>query len=124
MEVLTGLKNKLENVFRIPPDWIYSFKYHLFYVEHEMLNYFFFQKGKQIVVLESSDVGKASQLIEHGYEKQFEEVSATNEKNALARFADIRRDNQIDRDDFLAGAGPMPLIDGLTAIAAYLFSKK
>ncbi|WP_134705488.1 hypothetical protein [Rahnella sp. CJA17(1/100)] len=89
-----------------------------------MLNYFFFQKGKQIVVLESSDVGKASQLIEDGYEKQFEEISATNEKNALARFADIRRNNQIDRDDFLAGAGSMPLISGLTAIATYLVSKK
>ncbi|WP_188471361.1 hypothetical protein [Hafnia psychrotolerans] len=89
-----------------------------------MPNYCFFQKGKQIVVLESSDVSKASQLMEHGYEKQFEEASATNEKNALARFADIRRDNQIDRDNFLAGAGPMPLIGGLTAIAAYLVSKK
>lgn len=69
-------------------------------------------------------MSKASQLIEHGYEKQFEEVSATNKKNALARFADIRRDNQIDRDNFLAGAGTMPLIGGLTAIAAYLVSKK
>jgi cbb3-type cytochrome oxidase subunit 3 len=40
------------------------------------------------------------------------------------RFADIRKDNAIDRHNFLAGAGTMPLIGVLTAIAAFLFWRK
>ena len=59
-----------------------------------MPDYFFFKKGKQTVVLERSAVDVASQLAEQGYKKQFEEVSATDEKHALARFADIRRENE------------------------------
>ncbi|PDO90464.1 hypothetical protein [Kosakonia pseudosacchari] len=89
-----------------------------------MTDYCFYQKGKQLVVLKSAEMDAASQLVAQGFEKQFEEISATNEKNALARFADIRRDNQIDRENFLAGAGPMPLIGGLTAIVTSLVRKK
>jgi len=89
-----------------------------------MTDYSFYQKDKQIVVLKSAEVDAASQLVAQGFEKQFEEISATSEKNALARFADIRRDNQIDRENFLAGAGPMPLIGGLTAIITSLVRKK
>jgi hypothetical protein len=99
--------------------------YHtLFHVEQQMPDYFFFKKGKQTVVLERSDVDVASQLTEQGYKKQFEEVSATDEKHALARFADIRREKRIDHHNFLAGAGAMPLIGVLTAVAVFLFRKK
>ncbi|MEA9393652.1 hypothetical protein SJI19_24575 [Acerihabitans sp. TG2] len=89
-----------------------------------MPDYFFFKKGKQTVVLERSEAGVASQLTEQGYKKQFEEVSATDEKQALARFADICREKQIDHHNFLAGAGAMPLIGVLTAVAVFLFRKK
>ncbi|HEY0209589.1 hypothetical protein [Acerihabitans sp.] len=89
-----------------------------------MPDYFFFNKGKQTVVLERSDADAASRLTEQGYEKQFEEVSATDEKHALARFADIRREKRIDHHNFLAGAGAMPLIGVLTAVAVFLFRKK
>ncbi|CAI0843953.1 MULTISPECIES: hypothetical protein [Enterobacterales] len=89
-----------------------------------MPDYCFFKKGKKTVVLESADLDGASQLTAKGYEKQFEEVCATNEKHALARFADIRREKRIDSHNFLAGAGAMPLIGVLTAVAVYLFRKK
>ncbi|MDR3431606.1 MAG: hypothetical protein P4L95_06820 [Rouxiella aceris] len=89
-----------------------------------MPDYFFFKKGKQTVVLERSATDVASQLTEQGYKKQFEEVSATDEKYALARFVDIRRENRINHHNFLAGAGEMPLIGVLTAVAAFLFRKK
>lgn len=89
-----------------------------------MPDYCFYKKGKQIVVLESSDVDEASQLTAQGYEKLFEEVRATDEKHALARLADIRREKRIDHHNFLAGAGSMPLIGVLTAAANYLFRKK
>jgi len=89
-----------------------------------MPDYFFFKKGKQTVVLERSATDVASQLTEQGYKKQFEEVSATDEKYSLARFVDICRENRINHHNFLTGAGEMPLIGVLTAVAAFLFRKK
>ena len=89
-----------------------------------MPDYCFYQKGQQYVALERTDAGSAAQLTAQGFEKQFEEVSAVDEKSALARFADIRRNNQIDRDNFLAGAGQMPLIGVIAAAATALFRKK
>lgn len=89
-----------------------------------MPDYCFFKKGKQTIVLTRSDEDRASQLAEQGYVKQFEEVSATDEKHALARFNDIWRDRQIDHHNFLAGAIAMPLIGVLTAAANYLIRKK
>ena len=93
-------------------------------VEHQMPDYCFFQKVKQTVVLERSDTDGTARLTEQGYEKQFEEVSAIDENQALARFADIRREKRIDQHNFLAGAIAMPLIGILTAVAIKLFRKK
>lgn len=45
-----------------------------------MPDYHFYQKGKQIVALERSEGNQALKLINQGYEKQFEEVSATTKK--------------------------------------------
>ena len=89
-----------------------------------MPDYCFFQQGKQTVVLERSDSDETARLTEQGYEKQFEEVSAIDEKHALARFADIRREKRIDQHNLLAGAIAMPLIGILTAVAINLFRKK
>lgn len=89
-----------------------------------MPDYCFFQKGDQTVVLMITDVSRASQLIEEGFEKQFEEISDVNEKKALERFEDIRRNNHIDRKNFLAGAITAPYIGILTAFITYLFKKK
>ncbi|AEX54784.1 hypothetical protein [Rahnella aquatilis] len=89
-----------------------------------MPDYCFFKKGKQTVVLERSDADGAFQLTQQGFEKQFEEVSAIDEKHALNRFSDIRREKRIDQHNFLAGAIAMPLIGVYTAIAGFLFRKK
>ncbi|KEA52303.1 hypothetical protein DT73_15545 [Mangrovibacter sp. MFB070] len=89
-----------------------------------MPDYQFYQKGKQIVVLEHSEENQALKLINQGYEKQFEEVSATSKKSALARLSNIRTDNRRDQRNFLAGAGTMPLIGILTAAAVFLLRKK
>ncbi|WP_051563608.1 hypothetical protein [Pantoea septica] len=89
-----------------------------------MPDYHFYQKAKKIVVLERSEENQAFQLINQGYKKQFEEVSATTKKNALTRLSNIRTDNRIDQRNFLAGAGTMPLIGILTAVAAFLLLKK
>ncbi|QGF29540.1 hypothetical protein EE896_22100 (plasmid) [Pantoea eucalypti] len=89
-----------------------------------MPDYHFYQKGKQIVALENSEENQAFNLISQGYIKQFEEVSATTKKNALTRLSHIRTDNRIDQRNFLAGAGTMPLIGIMTAVAAFLLRKK
>ena len=47
-----------------------------------------------------------------------------DEKEALTRLADIRKNNDIDRHNFLAGAGQMPWIGVLTAAATWLTQKK
>jgi len=89
-----------------------------------MPEYCFYQKGKHIVVLEKSDVPGALQLSELGYEKQFEEVSATDQNHALARLADIRREKEIDQHNFISGAATMPFIGLMAAAATKLFCKK
>ncbi|WP_410174124.1 hypothetical protein [Pantoea vagans] len=47
-----------------------------------------------------------------------------DETQALARFADIRRNQRIDQHNFLAGAATMPLIGVLTAVVTFLFWRK
>lgn len=89
-----------------------------------MPDYSFYTQGKQTVTLKSSDVKRATHLITQGYKKEVEEVFAADEKQAAMRFADIRKDNAIDRHNFLAGAGTMPLIGVLTAMAAFMFWRK
>ncbi|PEI05518.1 hypothetical protein CRM79_21075 [Pantoea agglomerans] len=89
-----------------------------------MSDYRFYTKGKHIVALKRSDVNHASDLTEQGYKKEFEEVRASDETEALARFADIRRNQRIDQHNFLAGAATMPLIGVLTAVATFLFWRK
>jgi len=89
-----------------------------------MPDYCFFQKGQHVIALERTNVDSAARLMTQWFEKQFEEVSAENEQNALTRFADIRRNNQIDRNNFLAGAGQMPFIGVLAAAVTSLFRKK
>ena len=89
-----------------------------------MPDYCFYIKDKHIVALESADVNSASQLTEQGFEKQFEEVDAMNEKGALARFAQIRKDKATGHHNFMAGAIAMPLIGVMTAVANKLTQKK
>ncbi|RTN94961.1 hypothetical protein [Enterobacter sp. WCHEn090032] len=89
-----------------------------------MQDYRFFQKGTNLIAIESENIDAAAQLIAQGFEKQFEEIGATDEKTALIRLADIRKNNDIDRHNFLAGAGEMPWIGMLTAAATWLTQKK
>ncbi|MGJ0479601.1 hypothetical protein [Pantoea agglomerans] len=89
-----------------------------------MPDYCFYTQGKQTVVVARSDVKRATHLLAQGYKKEVEEVHAASEKQAAARFTDIRKNDAIDRHNFLAGAGTMPWIGVLTALAAFLFWRK
>ncbi|MXP57786.1 hypothetical protein [Pantoea sp. Taur] len=89
-----------------------------------MPEYCFYKKGNQIVALRKSDNVRATLLTRQGFEKQFEEVSAADEKAALSRFDDIRKEKRIDQHNFRAGAITMPFIGVLTAITSLFFRKK
>ncbi|MDI9277043.1 hypothetical protein QMZ65_07455 [Pantoea sp. EABMAA-21] len=89
-----------------------------------MPEYCFYKKRNQIVALQKSDNVRATLLTRQGFEKQFEEVSAADEKAALSRFEDIRKEKRIDQHNFRAGAITMPFIGVLTAITSLFFRKK
>lgn len=89
-----------------------------------MQDYSFFQKDDQIIAVETTDIDRAFQLIKQGYKKQFEKISAVNEQQALARLEDIRRNNQIDHENFLSGAIAMPFIGAMVAFFNYVFHRK
>ncbi|HCL6626319.1 TPA: hypothetical protein N2R15_001007 [Citrobacter amalonaticus] len=89
-----------------------------------MPEFCFYQKGQHTRTVKRSDANTALRLTEQGYEKQFEEVNAADEEQALARFADIRKEKQIDQQNFLAGAGVMPLIGIIATAMVALFRKK
>lgn len=89
-----------------------------------MPEFCFYQKGQRARVLKRSDADAALRLTEQGYEKQFEEINAADEEQALARFADIRKEKQIDQQNFLAGGVAMPLIGILATAITALFRKK
>lgn len=89
-----------------------------------MPDYCFYKKGKNTVVVERSDSDSATQLTKQGFEKQFEEIKAPDEKQALARSADIQREKRIDQHNFISGAITMPFIGVLTAVANLFFRKK
>jgi len=89
-----------------------------------MNHYSFFMKAGKVIAIVTPNEQETQKLIAAGYEKQFEEISATTKKNALTRFSDIRRNNRIDHRNFLAGAGTMPLIGILTVVVVFLLRKK
>ncbi|MFA9594485.1 hypothetical protein [Citrobacter telavivensis] len=89
-----------------------------------MPEFCFYQKGQHTRTVKRSDAKTALRLTEQGYEKQFEEINAADEEQALARFADIRKEKQIDQQNFLAGAGVMPLIGIIATAMVALFRKK
>ncbi|MGK3142236.1 hypothetical protein [Pantoea sp. C2G6] len=89
-----------------------------------MPDYHFYKKGKHVVAIERQEEHETLQYLQQGYEKQFEEIRSASQQDALKRFADIRKGDRIDQRNFLAGAGEMPLIGVLTAIATYLLTKK
>jgi hypothetical protein len=71
--------------------------------ERQMPDYIFFRKGEQIAVLERSEAEKAPLLTDQGYEKQYEEIDAPNAEHALARYADIRKEERTTEDAFITG---------------------
>ncbi|MDY0927029.1 hypothetical protein [Pantoea trifolii] len=84
---------------------------------------FFLKKGNHINALERSDIAGASDLTAKGYEKQFEELNAPDVKCALARFTDIRKEEQTTTHSFVTGAVFASLLVGVEAVVSWFFLK-
>lgn len=69
-----------------------------------MPEFCFFKKGQHIAALERSDTEKSAQLTGDGWEKQFEEVRAADPESALARLADMRKEEVTVERAFLTGS--------------------
>lgn len=69
-----------------------------------MQEFCFFKKGKHIATLEKSDEEQSAQLTGDGWEKLFEEVSAADAESALARLADIRKEEATTVRAFVTGS--------------------
>ena len=69
-----------------------------------MHEFCFFKKGQHIAALERSDAEKTAQLTGDGWEKQFEEVHAADAESALARLADMRKEEVTTERAFITGS--------------------
>ncbi|NDO83616.1 hypothetical protein CJP72_23545 [Citrobacter sp. NCU1] len=69
-----------------------------------MPEYCFYKKGNQVSALDSSDAEKSAQLARDGWEKLFEEVLATDAESALARLADMRKEEILTEHAFMTGS--------------------
>ncbi|WP_342755272.1 hypothetical protein AAGQ96_08525 [Pantoea sp. MBD-2R] len=69
-----------------------------------MPEFCFFKKGKHIAALERTDAEKSAQLADDGWEKQFEEVRAVDAESALARLADVRKEEVTTERAFVTGS--------------------
>lgn len=88
-----------------------------------MPEYCFYKKGNHITALEKTDTSGAFALTNKGYEKQFDELNAPDVKRALARFIDIRNEEQTTTHSFVTGAVFASLLVGVVAVASWLFIK-
>ena len=68
-----------------------------------MQDFCFFKKGRHIAALERSDAEQSALLTEGGWEKLFEEVSAADAESALARLADMRKEESTTDARFCSG---------------------
>lgn len=91
--------------------------------EATMKTFVFYKKGSQLFALDKTDTEGASRLSAKGYEKQFEEIDASASARALARYADIKKDEEIAPFAWANGATFSALIMVMIALATWFFSK-
>ena len=88
-----------------------------------MPEFVFFKKGNHTTALEKSDVQGAALLREQGYEKQFEEIIAPDSQRALARLADIKKEEDTALHAWATGAVFTAVIVPVLGFIGYLFFK-
>lgn len=61
-------------------------------MEKQMAEFCFYKKHNQVAVVSKSETSKAASLVGKGWKKMFEEVRAADAESALARLAEIRKE--------------------------------
>ncbi|MEY8712822.1 hypothetical protein A9B99_09120 [Mangrovibacter phragmitis] len=85
--------------------------------------FIFLKKGSQIAVVEKADAPEAARLKAQGYEQQFEEITAPNTAKALARFRDIKQEEEAIQHGFSTGAAFFSLLAVLMMIIAFFLQR-
>lgn len=88
-----------------------------------MPHYCIYKKDKHTLVVNRAYESRATLLISQGYDKQFEEVTATNAEAALLRFRDICQEEKTTDSAFATGGVFVALTVGLKAAVNSLFLK-
>ncbi|MEB6378426.1 hypothetical protein MXM41_05685 [Leclercia adecarboxylata] len=86
-----------------------------------MAEFIFFKKGNNVAALDKSDVQGARVLIEQGYIKQFEEITAPDGQRALARFDDIKKEEETALHAWATGAVWVALLVPVLGFISWLF---
>lgn len=82
-----------------------------------MPEFYFFKKGNSVKALPKADTEKAAGLIQQGYQKLFEEINAADAAAALARLADIKKEEALTRHAFFTG----PVFASVIAVVLFVF---
>lgn len=85
-----------------------------------MSNFIFFRKGTQISTVRTGDTDAASHLKQQGYEQEFEEIEAADASSALARYHDIKKEEELNLYAFATGPIFTVLIVVVAAAVGYL----
>ncbi|EOI5717465.1 hypothetical protein ACMS0D_003797 [Cronobacter turicensis] len=86
-----------------------------------MTTFVFLKKGSQLFALDKADTEIASGLKAKCYEKQFEEIDATVAEQALKRYADIKKEEEIAPFAWASGAIFSGVMFMVLALAGYFF---
>ena len=87
-----------------------------------MPEFIFFKIGNTLSALEKSNVQGARLLLEQGYEKQFEEIMASDSQHALARLADIKKEEALTEHAFMTWPAFAAAVAIIMMVVGYLFS--
>jgi len=92
-------------------------------MERLMPHYCIYKNDKHTLVVNRADESRATLLISQGYDKQFEEVTASDAEAALLRFRDICQEEKTTESAFATGGAFVALTVGLKAAVDSLFLK-
>ncbi|MFO3905378.1 hypothetical protein AAHD62_12740 [Enterobacter hormaechei] len=86
-----------------------------------MPEFVFFKKGNKTTALEKRDVQGARLLLEQGYDKLFEEIIAPDGHHALARLADIKKEEILTERAFMTWPAFVAAVFIIMLVVGYLF---
>lgn len=89
-----------------------------------MPHYCIYKKDKHILLVNRTDESRATMLISQRYDKQFEEVTASDAQAALLRFRDICQEEKTTESAFTTGGAFVALTFGLKAAVDSLLLNK